>query len=599
MELRPIRWAALLVILTITGCAQTPGAYQRSGTPAMDTAPAREAPSSTETARQRLGDLADPARTDTALSWASYYLVNDRAQEASDVLDLVRGGAQSMDQRFRWLQLSAQALLGQRQPQQALDLLDSYQGDIRSMPADQQARLALLHADALALNDNLMESLKERVEIQPRLGRSDRAYNQDMTWQALLRVPRNQLQQEAEGASGDLLGWLELADIYRDAQAGLDDQVARMNDWQQRWPRHPAQARLPETLNAMRSAAQERPARVAVLLPESGPLSYAGNALHDGLMAGYYLARDNGDYTPELRFYDTADANAAQVYQQAVMDGAQFVIGPLAKDQVAAIDALGTPPVPTLALNYLDDGGSGLYQFGLAPEDEARQVARDGYAAGAVRAGVLYPNSEWGYRVAEAFTDAWQSQGGSIVVSRTYADDDIGGSVKAFLGEARGNLGSSGGKEFRPRGPEDMAFVFLVANADQGRQVKPALNYHYARYLPVHSTSYIYGGIPDPRRDQDLDRVQFVDMPWVLNPDQRLEEMATANWPDGHGRYTRLFAMGVDAFRLQARLPMLNSAPGSTLSGATGVLHLDGQRVVRELQWATFKGGLPSPLLTP
>src|SRR5690606_6929287 len=122
------------------------------------------------------------------------------------------------------------------------------------------ARLALLRADALALNDNLMESLKERVEIQPRLGRSDRAYNQQMTWQALLRVPRNQLQQEAEGASGDLLGWLELADIYRDAQAGLDDQVARMNDWQRRWPQHPAQAQLPETLNAMRRAAQERPA---------------------------------------------------------------------------------------------------------------------------------------------------------------------------------------------------------------------------------------------------------------------------------------------------------------------------------------------------
>ena len=88
-------------------------------------------------------------------------------------------------------------------------------------------------------------------------------------------------------------------------------------------------------------------------------------------------------------------------------------------------------------------------------------------------------------------------------------------------------------------------------------------------------------------------------MPWVLNPDQRLKDMATANWPDGHGRYTRLFAMGVDAFRLQARLPVLNNAPGSTLSGATGVLHLDGKRVVRELQWATFEGGLPSPLLTP
>ncbi|HBM24713.1 MAG TPA: hypothetical protein DD411_14230, partial [Alcanivorax sp.] len=48
---------------------------------------------------------------------------------------------------------------------------------------------------------------------------------------------------------------------------------------------------------------------------------------------------------------------------------------------------------------------------------------------------------------------------------------------------------------------------FLVADPNEGRQIKPALNFHYARDLPVFATSHLYNGTPAPRRDQDLDGV--------------------------------------------------------------------------------------------
>ncbi len=72
--------------------------------------------------------------------------------------------------------------------------------------------------------------------------------------------------------------------------------------------------------------------------------------------------------------------------------------------------------------------------------------------------------------------------------------------------------------------------------------------------------------------------------------------MADETGPDGHGRYARLFAMGVDAYRLQARLYLLRNLADSSLPGVTGSLRLNGARLVREFNWAVFRNGEPVPL---
>ena len=165
------------------------------------------------------------------------------------------------------------------------------------------------------------------------------------------------------------------------------------------------------------------------------------------------------------------------------------------------------------------------------------------------------------------------------------------------MDSARRDDGSAGRRaEYQPSRGDNMSFLFMVANPNQGRQLKPLLNFHYARNLPVYATSYIYDGTPAPRRDQDLDGVRFVDMPWILYQDTRLHQLARETWPEGHGRYNRLFAMGVDAYRLQARLYLLRTVAGSDLPGVTGNLHLDGARLVRESDWAEFRRGQPQPL---
>jgi hypothetical protein len=495
--------------------------------------------------------------------------------------------------------------MAEQQPDRAVALLDDYRSYIDGFDAQRRAKLNLLRADAQALNGELMKSLRQRVAVDPLLNDDDQEYNRQLTWEALMRLPLETLEARAEDTSGELRGWLELALLYRDPQANIDSQVQRLSRWREDWPDHPAARQLPETVRALQRAARERPQRVAVLLPESGPLAPAAEAIRDGMMTGYYSAEEAGNPTPDLRFYDVSDADVRSVFQQAVDDGAQFVVGPLAKDNVAELARMGTPPVTVLALNYLDQDSEDapIFQFGLAPEDEARQIARQSLEAGDRLAGVLYPRSAWGQRVAEAFVAAWQGGGGRIVVESSFTDDTIGETVESLLDTARAEKDLRRDPSFsdldseRPEEwPQSLDFLFLVADPNEGRQIKPALNFHYARDLPVFATSHLYNGTPAPRRDQDLDGVYFLDMPWILYEGTKLHRMAEETWPDGHGRYARLFAMGVDAYRLQARLYLLRNLQDSTLPGVTGTLRLDGARLVRESDWAVFRNGEAIPV---
>jgi hypothetical protein len=67
-----------------------------------------------------------------------------------------------------------------------------------------------------------------------------------------------------------------------------------------------------------------------------------------------YLEQDAAT-RPRLRVYDVAAETVAGAYQHAMQDGAGFVVGPLTKEDVAALAPLSAGRVPVLALNFLAD----------------------------------------------------------------------------------------------------------------------------------------------------------------------------------------------------------------------------------------------------
>ncbi|MEY1662629.1 penicillin-binding protein activator [Isoalcanivorax beigongshangi] len=575
--------AMLGLSLALGACtSMTPDASSVEG-------PIMAAPAQRAEAEAELANLPPAERTAVTLAWARSYLELDRAEDAEALLAGLDSNRLSADHGLEWLTLRARLALAAGNTADALTLLeqgDSRQWSQRAAPRQRQ-QFELLRADALALDGEFRSSLELRMKLDPQLKDEPQAYNRELIWVSLNQMPPPALASLAadSGASPALRGWAELAQIYRGV-GSLGNQVAALEDWHARHPQHPAHLQPPADIAALQHSLRERPQQVAVLLPERGSLAGAGQAVRDGLIAAYYAALADNQPVPELMFFDSYEQDAVALYQQAVSQGAQVVIGPLDKDQVTALAQADELPVPVLALNYAEDGASTtqLFQFGLAPEDEARQVARQAFADGARRAGLLYPDNDLGQRLTAAFVQEWQQLGGTIATQGVYGDD-ASQAARQFL-DARGG---------RAHRLDRMDMVFLVANAAQGRQLKPALNFHFATDLPVYATSLIFTGQVDARRDADLNNILFVDAPWILAATQQpLHQTVARTWPQGHGRFERLFALGVDAYSLQERLALLRANPDSPLPGVTGRLTLEGQRLVRELDWAVFTRGRPA-----
>lgn len=588
----------LMLILLMHGCARSPVTTSDQPTPVL------AAPVATETALADLAAMRVDQANQTAVAWARDYLSSGRLDAARLMVEWVRPQQLSAPMLLDWARTRGQLLLAEQKPDEALAVLDDERvRDARTQVSDEQAaQLTLLRADALTLKGEFLDSLMERASVDAALVPAQRDYNRQMIWTQLMLMPASDLD-VARGQSTDdtLNGWLELASLYRDPLTDIDTQLQKFDAWQAQWPAHPAAANLPDMIQALKRAAKDRPDSVALLLPLNGPLADAAAAVRDGFITAYYSALAQGYPVPQVRFYDSGTEDVISLYNQALDAGAKLVIGPLDKQQVATLANVASLPVPTLSLNYVDNGTTkNLYQFGLAPEDEARQAAEQAIVEGARLAAILYPEGEWGARVAEAFRQRFESLGGIVTTHNTYADNATAATRQLLdLGqsEARArqlNLLTTLRVEFEPRRRQDIDVIFLVAAAGQARQLKPALNFNYASDIPVFATSHVYAGTPAADIDSDLNGIRFVDIPWVLDHQSPLHQDAERVWPAGHGRYERLFALGIDAYRLHTRLAMLQSLPESFLPGVTGQLSLDDQqRLVRELQWAWFSRGVP------
>lgn len=472
-----------------------------------------------------------------------------------------------------------------------------------------EARLREKRAQVFALLGDTALSIKERIQLSALLtDEASALQNQEGIWRSLMSLSQPELMEGSTTERDDILrGWYSLALLNKNNQTDLERQQAQVDAWRQQWPSHPANYNLPADLKILRSLIDNQPQQIALLLPLQGRLAKAGEAVRDGFFAAYYRALHEQNRAPRIRQYDTSE-DAITAYEQAVADGADLIIGPLDKDKVAELSLLPALSVPILTLNYTDSlppqESQGLYQFGLAVEDEARQAARQAYLEGHRHALVLVPSQDWSARSAKAFTDEWEKLGGVVVSNNQFVGSGdysrvIKNAMQIEQSEARAlelerlfgtNL------QFEARRRQDIDMIFLIADPVQARQVKPTLAFHYAGSVPVYATSQIYSGVPAAKADRDLNDIRFNAMPWLF--DNHSPEKKTINQhAQSTAIYSRLHALGVDAYRLYPRLTQLAQVPDMRIYGATGALRLlDNNRIEREQTWARFRNGLAQPL---
>jgi outer membrane PBP1 activator LpoA protein len=295
-----------------------------------------------------------------------------------------------------------------------------------------------------------------------------------------------------------------------------------------------------------------------------------------------------------LKIYDVAAEPAAAAYQQAIDDGAGFVVGPLTKEDVAAVAALDTGRTPLLALNFLGDSANAapnFYQFALLPEDEARRVARRLVADGKLKGVAIIADGEWGNRVQAAFADELSQHGGALLSSGRYeaSRSDFSDTIRQIL-QVRAVRGEPSSHR------TDADFVFIASNtAGAARLIMPQLKFNYAGDIPVYATSDSFE--PDPGANAALEGMIFPDMPWMVSDDPttiEIRDSVHAAWPARTARRDRLYAFGFDAYRLVPALRARTPSQTNELSGVTGELFLDNQnRIRRELLWVQMRNGIP------
>ncbi len=306
-------------------------------------------------------------------------------------------------------------------------------------------------------------------------------------------------------------------------------------------------------------ALTEKPVpHIALLLPlKSTAFGQAADAVRQGFLA----AAGYQSQSLPVRVYESADENSdiIEIYRQAVAAGARAVVGPLTRRGVAVLAGYPDISVPTLALNIVEGkGADNLFSFGLTAELEARQIARLAASTGLQTAFIISNGTPLSKRLSQTFAEEWNRQGGRIDREILYQGDPA---LLTDLPAADGGM------------------VFLAVDAETAHLVRPYLN----RSLPVYATSQIFNGNSATLINYDLNGVHFIDMPWLLQPDHPAVMVYPRANPPLEPEMERLYALGIDAFRLLKIIMDGSYRSSLPLDGITGTIHLNAhQQFLRE-----------------
>lgn len=578
--------------LSLWGCAPTP---QQSG----QTTATEPVTLAQEPFQESISLALPPSEFDAQFDLAEQSLIRFDWMQASVALQALPQDRLTLPDAAYLDYLQARIAYLRGNQELALQQIAAHENELLS-PALSYRRLSFEH-HMLALQAEHIGAGKVAHQLQQMAPRDLKADWKRSVWLNLQRADQKQLRAALLQAQDPLWhGWLELALIARTNSYTLSHGLTQ---WRDTYLEHPAADPLPGGLEYSLQT-RSTPSRVALMLPLEGRLAAAGRAVLDGYLAAHFQARATGNAAFDLMIIDTSLYDSAQqAYAEAVLNQAQLVVGPLSKKGVAELAGLPDRPVPVLALNRVESvppaSGAALVQLALSPEDEAVRIAELAYGRGARSALLIRPSNPGTDTLASALGDRWRSLGGQIVARAQYSKrEEQASSLKAALGltasdQRARQLGSlfNTNFEFTARRRQDPDVVFLLAsNETEARAIKPLLAFLYAGELPVFSVSRIYSGVPN-EANRELNGINLVETPWLLGTDTALR-VAIAAGGTSRGIYTRLNALGADAFLLQSEFGRLGSGADALLRGNTGLLTMDPQqRIRRELSPATFDGG--------
>lgn len=418
-----------------------------------------------------------------------------------------------------------------------------------------------------------------------------------------------------------------------------------VKEWQMQYSTHPAALYLPRNIYGEKYRLPDDASQktIALLLPLSGPSKVFGDAIRLGYSdaARFY----SQELQQNLYVYDTNSNSLDVLVKQAQQQGAELIVGPLLKQDVLTIMKLA-PSMPVLALNKIDSTDfTGNYPeqicfFALSPENEAMDAANHIYSQRKKIPLLIVPKSDLGDRIVNSFAAQWRSiDPASNGVYVQYFDSENALSTKMNSGigiELEGSLiadskfssnESTSSNHFLTdfstsdsvmtaqsdtETPQfDSIYIYashseltliksmleMASNKievdENGQEVvdKKGNKVAIKKIIPaLYSSSRSH--IADTTQDfrYDMDRMQFSDIPLIVNQNQLVEELPS--YIKNDYSLVRLYAMGVDAWRLANRFSQLKPYQIDVLDGMTGQLSVAQQcEVTRTFTWLQYRNG--------
>ena len=584
------------------------------------------------------------------LQAADLYLQDQQPVLAQQVLyevkeDGISGGNQSY---YSLLVTKAYAGMPNASVEELLGMLDGVKatGETAFQKAELQTQLFTQQGNyAAAANSLLQTNLSDEEKVH-------------QVWQWLTTIPKDRLHEvgRAYPALAPFITLRELTEKNASSPASL---ARELQNFQQVYRGHVLENTLPDNVLKATQLTDAGANDIAVLLPLSGRLARTGQAVKNGIMSAYYTdveKRQDEHLLPRLRFIDTNEVDTQHLLNE--IGDTKFIVGPLLKDTVESLIPNLPVGVNVLALNrpeelaapaitngtspnnsvvvspksLLDDdlqsSGNGLTAgevqgeldtldlansmnyFGLAPEDEAKQLAEHIFSKGYRAPIVIAAQSSLYQRMHTTFKKHWKSLNDqenkrrTNITSVTFNDSNsLREGITQALDVAQSNdrinqieYMTNDEVYNMPRSRRDIDAIVAFASPQDTELLNPiieaSLNPYDGKQVPVYATSRSMDYDSGKNQWRDLQNVHFIDMPWLMPSHswQSLQQEVEQAWQNQNTMQKRLFAFGFDAYQLLPQLGMLNTLKYLSHEGLTGTLSLNQQgEVIRKQPQAIIR----------
>jgi uncharacterized protein len=326
---------------------------------------------------------------------------------------------------------------------------------------------------------------------------------------------------------------------------------------------------------------------IALILPlASKSLGRVAEALKNGFIAAAEVTgRDK--FVPQIYLADDDAASLSLNYRKAVKEGAAAIVAGFTREG-ANVVSREAGYLPTLALNtpseLIKADANNFFHISLSLDNDARLVARAAQQEGFRHVLILASQAAMSKRIQVAFEKEWLRLGGTIV-SKINLSGDLTDGVK---------IKSAIAALDKPDATKaDLAFI--AADMQVARFARPYL----PQGMPVFATAQTF----DPRAgaidNLDLDSVKYLEKPWFAERDHAAVMAYPRPTEPTSADYERLYALGIDAWRVMLALLVADKVPGTgatkfvPLDGVTGRITLEGNQLNRGLTLLEMRDGKP------